>query len=843
MDKKALWKWLVLFVLVVSSLAMVLPLKDKIRLGLDLRGGTSFTLQIDEAAVLDQLREEYKEMPDDQRMEKVPARVRDSQERALEVIRNRVDGLGIAEPVIYPEKGNRIVVQLPGVGEKKRKEAADTLMSAAFLEFRMVHEKNRDLVDKMFDRGLVPVGFKLTSSSGEGVSRNYFKRDRVAVPDSAMDQDFRKKMALFNAPSGHEMLLEKEKINGEELYTPYFVEKRAQLTGDMLKKAMMESGAVGQIAVKLEFNSKGARKFEMVTTDYGPRGSRNPNSDVGRQMAIVLDGTLYSAPVIREPIRGGSAEITGSFTPQEGMFLANILKAGSLPAPVKIVEQRIVDPTLGADTVKSGITAGIMGCVAILILMALYYLASGLIANFALVLNVVLLPLGMVMVAGILGMFAKDARTGGAIALPVLTLPGIAGIALSIGMAVDANVLIFERMREEMRIGKGLVATIHAGFSRAFTAIFDSNLTTIITAVILFIFGSGPVRGYSVTLIAGLIVSMYTAVLVSRMCFNAIGSRTSSLGVLKMMNLIKPTNFDFMKPWKGALSVSLVVIAITWGIMIKNGMQDSTKVFGVDFTGGSQLTFSLEKKVDVDTLRAAFEAEGIKDATPLYQTDMQSKREMLVVKAGNSAQGSLIKTVVDAKFGEAGFKLLQQDDVGPQIGSELKTKAMYAMALALVALIIYIWYRFELGFGMGAVAALFHDVLVTVGVCHVLGVQLNMTVMAAVMTIIGYSVNDTIVIFDRIREDLRMVRGKSFTAICNQSMNETLSRTLLTNFLTFVSVLCLLIFGGGGIRDFSIAMFIGMVSGTYSTIYIATPVVLMWYKFKTPDMGATKPTV
>ncbi len=595
---------------------------------------------------------------------------------------------------------------------------------------------------------------------------------------------------------------------------------------------------MGDVVVSIEFNAKGARKFAMLTSDFAPGGARNPNPQVGRQMAIVLDGTLYSAPVIREAIHGGRAEISGTFTVQEAAFLANILKAGSLPAPVKIVEQRIVDPTLGADSVQSGIRAGLTGCVAILVLMALYYLFSGLVANFALILNVVLLPLGMVVVAGVLGMFAKDARTGGAIALPVLTLPGIAGIALSIGMAVDANVLIFERIREELRAGKGLVATIHAGFSRAFSAILDSNVTSIITAVILFIMGSGPVRGYSVTLIAGLLVSLYSAVVVARMCFNAVASRTSSTGMLKMMNLIKPTRFDFMKPWKVALGVSVVVIAVSWGMMIRNGMQDPTRVFGVDFTGGSQLTFSFEKKVDVETLRASMEAAGIKDATPLYQKEMQSGHEFLQIKAANAEQGGRIKAVMDEKFAASGFKLLQQDDVGPQIGSDLKRKATFAMALSLVAMIIYIWYRFELGFGMGAVAALFHDVLVTAGVCHLLGVQINMTVMAALMTIVGCSVNDTIVIFDRIREDLRMVRGKSFLDICNQSMNETLARTLLTNFLTFVSVLCLLVFGGGAIRDFSIAMFVGMLSGTYSTIYIATPVVLLWYKFKTPELGS-----
>ncbi len=835
MDKRALWKWLILLVLVIGSLVTVLPLDQKLRLGLDLRGGTSFTVQIDEEGILAQLREELKEMPDDQLRDRIPARVQDAQARALEVIRNRVDGLGISEPVIYPEKNNRIVVQLPGIGEKKREEAKRALESAAFLEFRMVHEKNRELVDKLFEKGAIPEGFRMVSLTDRGVSRNYYKRDKNAPP---MDQEFRKKLALFNAPHGHEFLLEREKINGEEVYSPCFVEKRPQLAGDTLKHAAVDYRSMGDVVVSLEFNAKGTRKFAQVTSDFAPGGARNPNPQMGRQMAIVLDGTLYSAPVIREAIHGGRAEISGSFTVQEAAFLANILKAGSLPAPVKIVEQRIVDPTLGADSVQSGIKAGIMGCVAIVVLMALYYLFSGIVADFALLLNIVLLPLGMVVVAGILGMFAKDARTGGAIALPVLTLPGIAGIALSIGMAVDANVLIFERIREELRAGKGFVATIHAGFSRAFTAILDSNVTTIITAVILFIMGSGPVRGYSVTLIAGLIVSLYTAVIVTRMCFNAMAVRTSSTGLLKMMEAIKPSRFNFMKPWKIALSLSIVVIVVSWGVMIRNGVQDATRVFGVDFTGGSQLTFSFEKKVDVETLRAVLNERGIKDATPLYQKEMQGGREYLLVKAGNAEQGASIKSVMDEMFAGSGFRLLQQDDVGPQIGSELKRKATLAMALALVAMIIYIWYRFELGFGMGAVAALFHDVLVTAGVCHLLGVQLNMTVMAALMTIVGYSVNDTIVIFDRIREDLRLARGKSFVDICNQSMNETLSRTLLTNFLTFVSVACLLVFGGGAIRDFSIAMFIGMISGTYSTIYIATPVVLLWYRFKAPDLGS-----
>ncbi len=838
MDKKAIWKWLLLLVLVMASLATVLPLGKKIRLGLDLKGGTSFTVEIDQDALAAQLREANKELTEEKILNTLPAKVSEAQGRALEVIRNRVDGLGISEPIIYPEKASRIVVQLPGVGEKKREEARAAIKRAAFLSFRMVHEKNSELIDKLFDKD-PPPGFKVVSLSENGTSRNYYKRDKTAVPDDKMDQEFRAKQAAFHAPSGCDMLLEKNLVQGQDVYIPFFVEKRTQLTGDTLKSARVEYDTMNQPRVSIEFDARGTKKFAQVTRDYAPGGARNPNPQVGRQMGIVLDDTLFSAPVIREPIYGGQAEISGSFTVSEAAQLANVLRSGSLPAPVKIVEERTIDPSLGADAVDSGVKAGLMGIVAIIVLMALYYLVSGLLADMALILNVVLLPLGMIVVAGVLGIFAKDARGGGAIALPVLTLPGIAGIALSIGMAVDANVLIFERIREELRSGKSLLSSVQFGFQRALTAILDSNLTTVITAIILFIMGSGPVRGYAVTLIAGLIVSVYTAVIVTRMGFNLIASRTSSTGVLKMMQAIKPTNFDFMKPWKMALGLSVVVIMVSWGLMISHGMKDPTTVFGVDFTGGSQLTFSFNQKVGVDQLRSAMEAGGVKDATPLYQKEMQSGKEFLLVKAGGSEEGAKIEDVVTKQFAASGFKLLQKDDVGPQIGAELKEKALIAMGLSLLAMIIYIWYRFELGFGMGAVAALFHDVLITAGVCHLLGVQMNMTVMAALMTIVGYSVNDTIVIFDRIREDIHITRGKSFTDICNQSMNETLSRTLLTNFLTFVSVLCLLVFGGGAIRDFSIAMFIGMISGTYSTIYIATPVVLLWYRFKTPDLGSS----
>jgi len=594
----------------------------------------------------------------------------------------------------------------------------------------------------------------------------------------------------------------------------------------------------------LRFDSKGTKVFRQLTTDYAPGGQRNPSRERERyrQLAIVLDGTLYSAPRIIEPIIGGEAQISGSMSVEESYQLANVLRAGSLPAPMKIVEERSVDPTLGAEAVHSGVWAGVYGCTAIVVLMAFYYMVPGLLADVALLLNVVLLPLGMIVVAGFLGIFSGGRGGAGPIALPVLTLPGIAGIALTIGMAVDANVLIFERIREELRVGKSFAGAIQAGYERAFTAIFDSNITTIITAIILFILGSGPVRGYAVTLTAGLLVSLYTAVVVTRMCFNAMAAKGVGTKALRMFQMFAETKLDFMKWWKLALACSIAIIVVSWTLMVLHGRQNPARVFAVDFTGGASVTLGFTNRVSGDAIGAALAEAGLREAMIQYQRSAAAgEAEVLQVKVGGSEiEGALVKDALLATFPDAGCKVLQEDDVGPQVGRELKRKAVWAMVWSLVAMIIYISWRFEFGFALGAVVALFHDVLITAGVTHLLGFQVSLTVVAALLTIVGYSVNDTIVIFDRIRENLRLTRNLSFLDLCNLSMNQTLSRTILTNFLTFVCVLFLVALGGGAIKDFSVTMFVGMVAGTYSTMYIATPIVLLWYRFKAPDLGTKK---
>lgn len=900
MKKYSVWKWAVLATLVALSMLIVLPwsafdqlraklgIRGGIRKGLDIAGGASFTLGIDLAridtnAIAARILQDKPGLATNQLDAEVAAEIEALPRRALEIIRNRVDGMGIAEPSIFLQKGRdgtRIVIQLPGITKKQMKEAEEILKTAAYLEFRLVHEKSEKLSKTLLAEGFAPPGYSIITED----NMQYYVIDAMGTNRASKEQSevfFRSmRTRLHPPPPDAEFLLEKVSRKNREFFLPLLVEKKIQLVGSGISKASWERDPTfGQYKVEIQFAGEAKKKFGIVTT-----------KNVNRPLAIVLDGTLYSAPNINEPILGGQAVITGRFNREEAMKLATVLQTGALDAPVEFKEKRIVDPTLGADAVKNGVLAGVLGCTAIIVLMAAYYLIPGLLADFALILNLILIPLGMILVAGFLGVLTPEARAGAAIALPVLTLPGIAGIALTIGMAVDANVLIFERMREELRTGKGFNSIVQAGFDKAFSAIFDSNITTIITAVILFVLGSGAVRGYAVTLTGGLIVSLFTAVVVTRMCFNLISTRTESLSVFRMFSVIKPTNIDFMSLWKPALSCSLVIIIGSWALMTYHYKKDVSKVMGVDFTGGSSITVSYkkDKKPDVETLRKAFGAAGIDDASIQYQeTDdknnpfqLQIKVAKIVtdknagelapltsstVKAGQTnevaastsnavpvaanelasaetqpvKQDNVLMKILTRQFPDAGFDLLQEDTVGAQVSKDLGKNALNAMTLSLIAMIIYIALRFKFGFALGAVIALFHDVLITAGLTHLLGFQINMTVLAALMTIVGYSVNDTIVIFDRVREDLKLYRNKSFVDICNQAMNETLSRTLLTNFLTFVSVLFLLLLGGQALRDFSVAMFIGMIAGTYSTMYIATPVVLMWYRHKRPDLGTT----
>jgi len=843
MDKNAVWKWLVLALVTVFSLVVVLPPKEKIRLGLDLQGGSSFTVQIDQEKLRGDLRAGDPALTDEDIGRRIAEVMRDADPRVLEVLRNRIDALGVNEPVIAAGKDHRILIQIPGTNEQQFVAAEKSIQSAAFLEFRLVHKDNQRLTEQLLDAGRAPEGYTVVDMGG----RKYYQRTRE-FDTVSKGPDYARTLGLFQVPDpAYAFMLQRDTMkNGGVVYVPCFVRRKAEMTGETLKAADVERDTMsGAVHVTLAFKPKGAIEFGKITSWYAPRGQRNQNSEEGRQLAIVLDGTLYSAPVIKQPITDGKAVITGDFSWSEAVTLRNILNAGSLPAPVKIIEKRMVGSTLGKDAIDSGIRAAVIGSLATFAFMLIYYTYCGLIANIALLLNIVLMPAGMILAAGILGVFISDTGIARGLAqLPVLTMPGIAGIVLSIGMAVDANVLIFERMREEFEQGKSARAAVAAGYDRAFLAIFDSNLTTLLTGAILFIFGSGPIRGFAITLSAGIIVSMFTALVVTRLIFNATVSETRTKPY-RMLRLIGPTRFDFLARRKAAIGVSSAVIVVTLSLFAVKLVRTPNQALAVDFTGGATVTLSYDAMAPIEQVRAAVNAAGVTDAGVQYQHNLDGSGGVLEIKSGmTQVAGASVADTVGQALSKAlpasGFKVAGSEEIGPQIGRELKRDAMWAMILAMVGMIVYITLRFEFGFSLGAIVALLHDVLVMLGIYTLMGRQVNLTIVAALLTIVGYSVNDTIVIFDRIREDLKLDQRRGFSELCNLAINQTLSRTLLTTGVTLLSVISLFIFGGGAINDFALAMMIGMVAGTYSTIFIATPVALAWYGGRRPGFGAAK---
>ena len=840
-DKHSIIKWLIFAALVIASAVVITPPKDKIRLGLDLAGGTSFTVQIDE----EQLREERKAAEPDKTDREIDAEIaaimKNADERTVEVLRNRIDSLGVNEPLIVPGKDHRIIIEIPGADERQRALAEQSIKSAAFLRFRLVHVNNAQLVSDLFAHNRCPDGFEIVDAKGG----KYYKRlpdyeERVRQPG------FKRNLATFAIPkAGYVFMLEPEKLaDGSTVYTPAFVRNKDELTGAELDRADVDHDATtGEIQVALAFKKAGASKFAKLTADYCPGGAKNRESRVGRQLAIILDDTLYSAPVIREPIPSGRATISGNFSNEEAILLRNILNAGSLPAPIKVLEKRMVDASLGSDAIRSGIMASCIGGALVVVFMVAYYLIFGVVADIALAFNIFMLPLGMLLVSGFFSAIGQaEVQAGGSpLQLPVLTMPGIAGIVLTIGMAVDANVLIFERIREELKAGKSPSAAVDAGYSRAFLAIFDSNITTFLTAIILFVFGSGPIRGFAITLAAGIVVNMYTALVLTRMVFNAFITEGSSRRYGMKALITKPTAIDFLAKGRIVAPVSVAIIVVTiliFGIRCKTNPRS---VMAIDFTGGTVMSYTFDQTPKTEDLRAALRAGGVDAAIIQTQSAGEDGKPVVQLKsgyetvAGYPTIAKAIDETVKKAFPESGAVNTQEDTIGSQIGSDLTRDATRAVIYALIMMIIYITIRFEFGFSLGAVAALAHDVLITLGLYSLFGRQVGVTAIACLLTIVGYSVNDTIVIFDRIREDLRKDPNLKFTDVCNRSLNQTLSRTLLTSLTTLMACLSLFVFGGGAIFDFALCMLIGVLVGTYSSIFIATPVMLAWYRGRRPQ--------
>ena len=845
------WKWLVLALIAGVAIYAVNPpldVKDekgkvieqgRIRLGLDLQGGTSFTLGIDKEKLAETIVAANPQLTNNQEQveAEVAKRLDGCDARVIQVIRRRVDAMGMNEPVIQGLKDHRVLVQLPGASNEVSLAAERALRSAAFLEFRLTHPRNTELVGKLLGKDVAPEGYV---KGGQGYVRAADYAEISRKPGYAA------RLATFQVPNPQSycFMLEKESDNS---YRPAFVSRKVELTGESLVAARVDSHPVtGALSIDFELDADGGKKFSDVTRAYKPHGTKNPRPE-GRQLAIILDGMLISAPSINSEI-GRNGQITGSFTAAEAQQLANDLNAGALPAPMTILAQSSVSPTVGEDAIASAKWAAGIGFCLVAIFMFFYYWRSGLVADVALFLDIALLPTALILVANVLGVFAHDPSMGGggSMQLPVLTMPGIAGLVLTLGMAVDANVLIFERIREEFQAGRAAGQAIKNGYGRAFTAIFDSNLTTIITGIILFVVGTGPVRGFAIMLTAGVVISMFTAVVVTRLVFDHCVD-PNRVKPFKMMQVFKNPKYDFMKVTKFTVGGSFAVIALTIALFAVRLTMNKASVLAVDLTGGTSIEYVFNRDAMPSTADVRKALDAFDNAAVIqYQNGGAS----LLVKTGETAEtekGRQLKEknisvvthvteLLQKAFPKAGFTKKSDDVVGSLVGADLKSSGTKAVLFSLVAILVYVAFRFKFGFGLGGLVALAHDALITLGIFSLCGRQVSLIVITALLTIIGYSINDTVVVFDRIRELMHRETRLNFRDVCNLAINQCLSRTVITSLTTFFAVLALFAFGDGSIFDFALTMLIGVVAGTYSSIFIATPVMFWWYKGKRPDL-------
>lgn len=587
-------------------------------------------------------------------------------------------------------------------------------------------------------------------------------------------------MILPSADGGNELLNENIELGGESL-------TNAQPGFDQ---------QTSRSVVSFQFDTRGAITFGEITS-----------KNVGKRFAIVLDNQVITAPVIQQPITGGSGQISGNFNPQSANDLAVLLRAGALPASLDVVEERSVGPSLGADSIRAGITAGAVASVLVLAFMVIAYGMFGVFANVALILNIFL----------ILGSLSAIGAT--------LTLPGIAGIVLTIGVAVDANVLIYERMREEQRAGKSILASLDAGFHRAWGTIIDSHLTQLIAAIVLYFLGSGPIQGFAVTLALGILTSLFTAYTVTRF-FIGIWyhwKRPKTLRIQHFRFIPDGTKIDFMKMSRVAIILSIVLTVAAIGTAYFKGFN-----LGIDFVGGSAIEVQHTAEGDADPARV----RELLDPLNLGEVQVQSfgtTQDLLVriqlQDGGDAAQQAAVQEVTKTLATE-NYEVRRTEAVSGTVSGELAFNGTIAVLVTLVAILIYVWFRFEWQFGLAAVTTTLHDVIMTVGLFSITGLEFNLSSIAAVLTLVGLSLNETVVISDRVRENLRKYKKMSVAEIINLSINQTIVRTSLTQFTVLLALFPLVFFGGESIRGFTIAMTFGSIFGMYSSIFIGGPILI-----------------
>ncbi|MEF2072375.1 protein translocase subunit SecDF [Consotaella aegiceratis] len=679
-------------------------------------------------------------------------RVSSAVDQSIEVVRRRIDELGTTEPQIQRQGTDRIMVQVPGLQDPARLKAL--LNQTAKLTFRLV-----DL-----------------TVSGDDVARG-----ATRVPaDSEL---------LYTADDNQ----------------PIVVKRQVMVSGENLTDAQAGfNSQTNEAVVNIRFDTRGAQRFGAVT-----------QQNVGRPFAIVLDNKVLSAPNIREPILGGQAQISGSFTTQTANDLAVLLRAGALPATLNIIEERTVGPGLGADSIAAGEMAGIIGAILVVVFMLAAYGFLGVIANIALIANVILL----IAILSVIG--------------ATLTLPGIAGIVLTIGMAVDSNVLIYERIREEHRKGQPMIPAIATGFQRALATIIDANITTLIAAVILFFLGSGPVRGFAVTLAIGIVTTVFTAFTLTRWLVAEWVRRRRPKELPRQYVRLVPevTRIPFMKVRLQFFAVSLVLCALSVGALATAGLN-----FGIDFTGGSLIEVQAKQgDADVGDIRQRLGEVGLDD---VQVQEFGTPDEALIRigaqdGGGDASQVATVNAAQDALSADYDFR--RTEVVGPTVSGELAWAGTIGVLASLFAILVYIWFRFEWQFALGAIICTVNDVILTLGFLVLTQLEFNLSSIAAILTIVGYSLNDTVVVYDRVRENLRRYKRMPLGQLLDLSDNEMLSRTTLTSLTTLLALAALFFFGGEVIRSFVAAMLFGVFIGTGSSIFVAAP-VLIFFKLRPVDV-------
>ncbi len=712
--------------------------QGKFPLGIDLQGGSSFTVQLQPG------------IDSDGNVRPVSEGAR---EQAIAVLEQRLNPDGGRDLMIAPQGDDRLQIQMPGISDEEIDHVRQLIQQTARLEFRLVHEDSDMLVERYETGGEIEPGWVLM--------------DAIEEDEPAM-----------------------------------IVRFRPDVDGVNLSRAGVQLDPSEGWIVLLDFDSTGRRMFGRLT-----------EQNVGRLMAIVIDGQVFSAPRINSPIYG-SATITGGrggFSESEARSLANVLQ-NPLQNPMEIVSESTVTATYGANTVRQGIYAGILGLSLTLVFMVLYYRLAGLIALTGLTVNICI-------VFGTMALFGFT-----------LTMPGIAGLVLTIGIAIDANVLIYERLREEMAAGKSIKAALQAAYDKAFSAIFDANITTLITAIILFYVASGIIQGFAITLTIGILASLFAALLVTRTFFNW-GIHYGVVRSLKVASWVPNRVFDPLSMRRMAVMVSAVLLVITGAVI---GVRQEGAI-GIDFRGGSLVTVNVVEGRELPSSEVIESLQGLTFAGP---DDVEVPIGTTFVQRHNTATGASVQVRGEFDSGVAIERHLSTvfadriegtnlETVGPLIGGELATRSALALLLGLVAIFLYVSFRFETAFAVGAVVALLHDLAITVGLVLLTGTELSLILVGAFLTIAGYSINDTIVVFDRIREMLRSQRG-DVKAVMNLAISATLSRTLLTSGTTLVSLLALAVFGGPDLRNFAVTIMFGVLIGTYSSIFVASPIVLWW---------------